>query len=93
MPWGIGTAPFRCERAPSAVIVSPVTYDASSDSSSLTPDVLVGGLGRLMSAHRIARCNPFFPGGFDPVPPLRSMTVSEDPPDEAVASDGVSGEV
>jgi len=25
--------------------------------------------GSLLAANRIGRCNPFFPGGFDPVPP------------------------
>lgn len=26
--------------------------------------------GSLLAANRIARCNPFFSGGFDPVPPV-----------------------
>lgn len=36
--------------------------------------------GSLLAANRIGRCNPFFPGGFDPVPPRT-------PPPEALETD------
>lgn len=49
--------------------------------------------GSLLSANRIARCNPFFPGGFDPVPPARSLSECCGTPDETAASAGGSGEV
>ena len=29
--------------------------------------------GSMLAASRIARCNPFFPGGFDPVPPVAAV--------------------
>jgi len=48
--------------------------------------------GTLLTTGRIARCNPFFPGGFDPVPPRPGLDAPQTVEDTGDTPTGGTGE-
>jgi len=57
--------PSRCRFEPSC---SAYAFGAVQEHGALR--------GSWLAARRLARCHPFHPGGFDPVPPRRARRVS-----------------
>ena len=64
---------LRCYQLLLSPVVGPVCRYAPSCSSYAVTAIRERGavVGCLMAARRLARCHPWAPGGWDPVPPRR----------------------
>jgi uncharacterized protein len=83
------TAPIRAYRAVVSPLLGPRCRFAPSCSAYAVEAVEARGVvvGMSLAVRRLARCHPWHPGGYDPVPPRRGVADHDAPTPDAPSHD------